>query len=286
MESPQQFPITFALQGLGSAGRSRLKAAQELSSIVQCAGVISRRPDQGTLPLATALKDPQIKAVSIATENTHHPQAVRQALEAGKHVLCDYPLSWRATEAKELYQLARQKKLILHVEHLSLITQAHQAFKKMLQTFGDIKNGQYHFKGGWNAKWADPNYRGPLSIVAYPRLMQIADWLGPFSIIEKSLSETPTHAHIQLKLKLAQGGEIDFLEERQAGLKRQRSFSLQGPQDKLNWDSNTGTSPIETGLFTKDLKHFCQRIQQGGPTYYQEALSLGVIEELEKCEQS
>lgn len=269
--------FNLAIQGWGAAGRARAHACETLDSI-QLAGIISRRPESSTLSLDQALQDPLIQAIAISTENTHHAPAVRQALEAGKHVLCDYPLSPQASEAKALYDLAREKKIILHVEHLALLTQAHQSLKKELKASASLKELHYRFQGGWNEKWADPNYRGPLALVAYPRLMQIADWLGPFKIISHQLSENKNQAKIELHLQLNSGEVLHFLEERRVGLQRQRSFTTKSGQEEIHWDGG----PIESGLFAKDLQCFYERVQTGKPAYYEESLSLKVLEELEK----
>lgn len=51
--------------------------------------------------------------VSITTPNQTHPALTRLALEHGAHVLCEKPLSLHYSEAKELYQLAEKKGLML-----------------------------------------------------------------------------------------------------------------------------------------------------------------------------
>jgi predicted dehydrogenase len=56
------------------------------------------------------LGDPRVHAVHIATPNRlHHPMA-KAALEHGKHVLCEKPLSMTSQESSELVQLAEKSK--------------------------------------------------------------------------------------------------------------------------------------------------------------------------------
>lgn len=57
------------------------------------------------------LKDPDIKAVHICTPNSYHYGMAKEALQAGKHVLCEKPLTMNTVEAKELIELAGEKKL-------------------------------------------------------------------------------------------------------------------------------------------------------------------------------
>lgn len=54
-----------------------------------------------------------VDAVYIATPHLSHYYYIKQALEAGKHVLCETPMVLNGDEAKEVYTLAEAKGLIL-----------------------------------------------------------------------------------------------------------------------------------------------------------------------------
>jgi predicted dehydrogenase len=53
------------------------------------------------------------KAVYIATPHTCHYQQAKYALEHGRHVLCETPMVLNASEAEELYALAKERGLVL-----------------------------------------------------------------------------------------------------------------------------------------------------------------------------
>ena len=57
--------------------------------------------------------DPDVEVVYIGTPHNFHFQNVSDALNAGKHVLCEKAFTINAVEARELVALARQKKLFL-----------------------------------------------------------------------------------------------------------------------------------------------------------------------------
>ena len=54
-----------------------------------------------------------VDAVYIISKPEQHYLHAKQALEAGRHVLCESPMAYKREECKELYELAKEKKLIL-----------------------------------------------------------------------------------------------------------------------------------------------------------------------------
>jgi predicted dehydrogenase len=57
--------------------------------------------------------DPNVDIVYIATPHNFHVDNVRDALNAGKSVLCEKPITISSSESKELIELAKQKNLFL-----------------------------------------------------------------------------------------------------------------------------------------------------------------------------
>lgn len=270
-------PIPIAIYGFGSAGRSREKALEKTKGL-KLAGIISRRPAIGNLSWEEALNNPQIQAIAISTENTNHTLSVCEALKAHKHVLVDYPLAFSQKEAKQLFELAKEQNKVLHVEHLSLLSEAHQKAKRKLASYGKLKKGSYHFEAGWNSKLADPNYLGPSPFMALPRLMQLADLLGPFQIKEKIHSMNESHFDLRLLLEFEQGGSFQFEEVRRPHLNRSRHLDVEMEKAPFVWK----VLESEAGLFLKDLEWFGARILTGKPCYYDEEMMINVIGELEK----
>ena len=75
---------------------------------------------QVTGDLRQALADPSVHAVVIATPTATHFTLASQALEAGKHVLCEKPLVARTSEAERLRHLATNAGKLLMVGHVFL----------------------------------------------------------------------------------------------------------------------------------------------------------------------
>ena len=59
------------------------------------------------------LKDDEVDVVYVAAVNSAHKEIVLQALDHGKHVLCEKPMGVNATEVDEMVRFARQQKLFL-----------------------------------------------------------------------------------------------------------------------------------------------------------------------------
>jgi len=61
--------------------------------------------------------DPAIDAVHVCTPNVLHFPMVAAALDAGKHIVCEKPLTMKASEARDLAAMANRKKLANCVNH-------------------------------------------------------------------------------------------------------------------------------------------------------------------------
>jgi len=88
------------------------------------------------------LKDPQIKAVFIATPAITHYNLVKQAILANKDVFVEKPLSLTVKEGEELVQLAHAQKRILMVGH---ILQYHPAVCKLKDMIFQGELGQIRY---------------------------------------------------------------------------------------------------------------------------------------------
>ena len=103
-------------------GRVHLEAVRRVGT-VDVAAIAGRRLDAAQ-SLATAfgvdraeadyrriLDDSSIDAVHICTPNALHSPIALEALQAGKHVLCEKPLTTSSAEGRKLVELAKAKKL-------------------------------------------------------------------------------------------------------------------------------------------------------------------------------
>jgi predicted dehydrogenase len=77
---------------------------------------------------------PLVDAVIIALPTDLHYAAAKDALLAGVHVLIEKPLTRTIAQAEELFDLAAQKNLTLHVGHVERFNGALQELKKIINS--------------------------------------------------------------------------------------------------------------------------------------------------------
>ncbi len=101
------------------------------------------------------LNNSDIDAIYIATTTNFHYENIKQCLHAGKHVICEKSLVRSYDEAKEVFELAKKKKLFLME---AMWTRFLPKTKKVKEWIHDNKIGKVKFIQatiGWKA---DPVY--------------------------------------------------------------------------------------------------------------------------------
>jgi UDP-N-acetylglucosamine 3-dehydrogenase len=97
-----------------------------------------------------------IEAVSICTSNETHFEVCKDAIEAGKHVLVEKPLTLQTKKAYELVKIAQQSNRILAVGHLFRYNNAINEVKKLVNYnfFGDL----FYLRLQWTIQWMPEIY--------------------------------------------------------------------------------------------------------------------------------
>jgi predicted dehydrogenase len=137
--------IRIGVIGYGYWGPNLVRNLMETegAEVVQCADkrqdrrVLAQRRYPGlkvTDDSRAILDDPAIDAVVIATPVSTHHQLAKRALEQGKHVLVEKPMTRSAAEAEELIELAENNSLVLMVDHTFIYTGSVRRMKELLDT--------------------------------------------------------------------------------------------------------------------------------------------------------
>ncbi len=137
-----------ALLGSGRVARARLRELDERYD-TRVAVVASHNFDRAyelALPIAAAATNDwkaaiarsDVDLVMVCSTNPYHAPMARAALEAGKPVSVDYPLALSFTDAEQLVELAYARSVVLHVEHIELLSAWFETFRKALPRLGRL----------------------------------------------------------------------------------------------------------------------------------------------------
>jgi predicted dehydrogenase len=97
---------------------------------------------RATASYERVLADPAVAAVAIATPAATHFDLVRAALEAGKHVLVEKPLTSSVSDAMKLAGLAERSGLVLMCDHTYCYTPAVRRIRDLIRA-GEIGDVQF-----------------------------------------------------------------------------------------------------------------------------------------------
>lgn len=145
--------IKLGIIGLGRAGWgmhvSELKGKTSMYEIVAVCDTIPSRVERtveacsckGYSTAEELIADPDVELVDIATRTCTHFSLAKKALEAGKHVLLEKPMTMNVDEAKELFAMANKPgKPRLFVRQNRRFESAYSEVKKVIDSgvLGDV----------------------------------------------------------------------------------------------------------------------------------------------------
>lgn len=89
----------------------------------------------------TVLNDESVDVVAIATPVSTHYELAKRALLSGKHVLVEKPLASSSGQGQELIEIARDRGLVLFVDHVFLYSPAVRKMSELCRKgeLGDIR---------------------------------------------------------------------------------------------------------------------------------------------------
>jgi predicted dehydrogenase len=185
--------IRVAVVGLGYWGPNlvrNLHEVEEAEAALVCdlrpealAAIGRRYPAVGTTTdFEDVLADDTIDAVTVATPVSSHFELAARALESGKHVFVEKPLTASSDEALELIELADHHGLVLMPGHTFLYSPPVNMIRSLISS-GEL--GEIYFIS-----------TSRVNLGLHQSDVSVAWDLGPhdFSILRYWLDETPSHA--------------------------------------------------------------------------------------------
>ena len=156
--------MKLAVVGTGTIVKKFLYAVPK-TAFFQCVAVCSRQQESGTCFIESCrdlegldtgamqvytdytamLAEPEIELVYIALPNSLHYSYAKQALLAGKHVICEKPFTVEAKETEELIAIAKERKQFLFEAITTRNLPNYEIVKKALPKLGQIRMIQCNF---------------------------------------------------------------------------------------------------------------------------------------------
>uniref|UniRef100_A0A3Q2TF44 Biliverdin reductase A n=1 Tax=Fundulus heteroclitus TaxID=8078 RepID=A0A3Q2TF44_FUNHE len=188
--------------GVGIAGGVRIR---DMLNPLPGSGAeknLSTLEDVNQISVEEAMNRKDIRVAFICTENDAHEDFVRMFLEAGKHVCVEYPMTLSYKTAVELWVLAQTKGLILHEEHIELLTEDYKQLKK--EVAGKVLlEGSLHFTGGS----LKPGFGFP-AFSGIARLCWLVDLFGELSVTGANFEQDAGKGYIAFDQFLVTGRNL------------------------------------------------------------------------------
>jgi predicted dehydrogenase len=119
------------IPGMLRAKHCRLVAVMDPAGIQDIAA--SFKVAKGYSTEAEIFADPEVQAVYIASPVNRHFRQIKTAAEAGKHILCEKPLTLTLKQAREAVETCRTKKVFLQEGYMMKFHGAHQEIKRIVE---------------------------------------------------------------------------------------------------------------------------------------------------------
>jgi len=274
--------LSAALVGTGFIAAVHVDALRRLG--VDVLGVVGSSPDRAAEAglgnvygsLGELLEDDRVDVVHLTTPNHLHYPQVKQALAAGKHVVCEKPLALTAAESRELVELADAAGVVHCTNFMARFYPLVQQARSLLHegSLGEVWNVHGSYLQDWLLRPTDWNWRlepergGELraigdigshwldlvQFVTGSRIVEVfADLqtvipirrrpVGPVQTFAQTEAEgedvaiaTEDLAHVLLRFEGGARGAV-VISQVSAGRKNMLSFELDGADAALAWNS-------------------------------------------------
>ena len=291
--------------GIGFAAQRRAEALQDLKDRVQLVGVYGRDSVASQTfahrygiksfnRLEDLLSRTPLDLVIIANRNVDHGAVAQQALEAGKHVVVEYPLALDWQEGEQLRQMATARKCLLHVEHIELLGGWHLALKEQLPAIGSPHFVRYVTLQAQNP--APERWTYSLQDFGFPfvgalsRIHRLTDVLGRVSSVSANaqfMQDPAAEGSLNFFKGCVCTAQLRFKDNALATViygkgeniwRSERLMEVQGSLGTFRLDQDQGTlfnpqgeTPVEVGgrrgLFARDTAAVLDYLQENIPLY-------------------
>jgi predicted dehydrogenase len=249
------------------AALGALLITKETSSITQ---------EMLTQDIHDILDNADIAIVHIATPNQTHYELAKMALEAGKNVIVEKPMTLSSHESYHLVDIAKEKGLLIEINHAIRFNRALQVASEMLNG-GEV--GQlFYVKVNWTDQTSFPDKdiifnlgQNPLDILN----LLLGAWPKEVSGVGKAYRNSRTHNDIAYVLAEYPNGVFAHIELSWLNPRNVREVTIVGAEGSLIVDclnqrliqqylDTTYEIPVTpSNTVASEIEHFADRVARG-----------------------
>jgi len=205
-------PLNIAIVGMGKMGRVHAELLSE-NPFYKLVAICSRHeeinlPDSVECPqqytsFGKLLATCPIDVVLVATPHKHHKDFVIQALEAGRHVICEKPLAITTADADAILEKAESSRATLTVISQNRFEPTYRKVKAILDSgeFGSVhrcsmtetfwRTDGYYQSAQWRGTWQQEG--GGVLVNQAPHMLDRYIWLFGLPCKISAICETKLH---------------------------------------------------------------------------------------------
>ncbi|NJR21831.1 MAG: Gfo/Idh/MocA family oxidoreductase [Richelia sp. CSU_2_1] len=311
-------PIKVGIVGTGFAAklRAEMLSADSRSRLIAVAG---RDPEktaafcqafaaEAAVSWRKLVEREDLDLVIVCTVNRDHGAIALAALENGKHVVVEYPLSLEVSQAERAIELAEKHQKLLHIEHIELLGGLHLAIKASLPLVGKVFYARYVTVTPQRTvpqRWTyQPSLFGFPFAGALSRLHRFTDLFGEVAGVNCHSQFWETHPDFykaclcNAQLHFINGifaevvygkGEVFWQSENVFTIYGEQGTLIFTPESgQLIQGENRQAIPVGTrrGLFAKDTDMVLECLLNGSPLYVKNTSSLYALKVAEAAARS
>lgn len=249
------------------------------------------------------MNDDEIDAVHIALPNHLHYEAARVALESGKHVLVEKPMTTSSREALKLANLSEERGLVLQVGH---IFRFNNALRKVREMIRDDALGKIFYANLVWASYIEPPSDRDVVFDLAPHPIDVLNYLldewpttvnavGDSYIRKEAGREEVAFVSLKFPQSVLANVYVSWID---VGSK-ERSVRLVGEKGSLRCDALNQTiilhtreeqerkTEVQSNNTIRDMQlHFVERIRGRGPQLNSSLIGAATVQVLEAMTQS
>lgn len=211
---------------------------------------------------AALIADPEVDAVVIATPIFTHYELAKRALEAGKHVLVEKPLTPSAAQAEELAELAVRQQRVLMVDHTFVYTGAVKKLRELVASgelgrvlyFDSVRINLGLFQPDFNVIWdLAPHDLTIMDYVLSQTLGVQPKWVSAIGASHYGRHENLAYLTVGFEDQLIAHVHVNWV----APVKTRRTI-IAGSKKMVVWDDTSPVEPVKIYESSVDVQHIAK----------------------------